>query len=159
MTLNAPKDKKTSRARLNWLLRQLKAVDPAGINIGVIWASRAQTLLIPLADFRESPEKIEGAAKSANIRAFEITMTSNSARRFVGRRTFIEDLEHLVPSFYEQIGQNLRAWTPSPPKPLHTVDEAEASPTPKVIPQAVAQPGNAHGELLEVPMFLRRNNP
>jgi hypothetical protein len=46
------------------------------------------------------------------------------AKRFAGRRTFIETLEASSREFYDLVGQNLRAWQTPPPKPIRT-EEAE----------------------------------
>jgi hypothetical protein len=46
------------------------------------------------------------------------------AGRFAGSRTFIELLEKLVPRFYEQVGQHLRAYVVPPPRPRKSVDKA-----------------------------------
>ncbi|NKB59037.1 MAG: hypothetical protein GKS00_22140 [Alphaproteobacteria bacterium] len=156
MSLDAPKDRKTSKARLNWLLRQIKMAEPNGVSISAVWASRAANSVYSLAEIRDQPEKIDNEPVSSNIRAFEVTLTSDSARRFVGRKTFIEDLELLAQSFYERVGQHLSAWKPSPPKPMHSIKDIEkesAQTTPK---PTVPQPGNAHSDLLEIPVFLRR---
>ena len=59
-------------------------------------------------------------------------MIRDIAGRFSGRRTFIEDLENLIPEFYDRIGQNLRPWAPPPPSidkrdPIQDTDIVEAS--------------------------------
>ena len=38
---------------------------------------------------------------------FEVIMIKDAGGRFPGRRTFIEDLEKLVPDFYDTVGQHL----------------------------------------------------
>ena len=53
---------------------------------------------------------------------FEVLMIEDLAGRFSGRRTFIEDLEKVIPEFYEKVGQHLRRWNPSPPP----IDKAES---------------------------------
>lgn len=40
----------------------------------------------------------------------------NLSRRFAGRKLFIEDIERIVPSFYDLVGSNLKAWQAPPPK-------------------------------------------
>jgi hypothetical protein len=168
MTLGAPKDRKSNKARLNWLLRQIKDVEAQGLTVGAVWPSRAPTSFFPLAELREHPERIDHTAAQSEVRAFEVVISSASARRFMGRRTFIEELESLVPKFYELVGQHLQAWKPSPPKPKHsvTVVEPEIEETTeakevkneeKVFARpVVAQAGNDHSSLLEIPDFLRR---
>ena len=59
-------------------------------------------------------------------------MIRDLAGRFSGRRTFIEDLENLIPEFYDRIGQNLRPWAPPPPSidrrdPIQAADTVDAS--------------------------------
>jgi len=156
MCVDAPKDKKTTKARVNWLLRQIKEVDQTGVSIGVIWASRASTVVISLDELREHPETIGNAADGPGVRAFEVILTSNSARRFTGRRTFIDEIEFIAPSFYEKIGQHLQTWKALPPKPKHSiVNEKEASIDTEKATE-VAQAGNVHHDLLEIPEFLKR---
>ena len=59
-------------------------------------------------------------------------MIRDIAGRFSGRRTFIEDLENLIPEFYDRIGQHLRPWAPPPPSidkrdPIQDTDIVETS--------------------------------
>ena len=67
--------------------------------------------------------------------SFEVIMIRDLAGRFSGRRTFVEDLEDLIPEFYDRIGQNLRPWAPPPPSidkrdPIQDTDIVEASEEP-----------------------------
>jgi hypothetical protein len=152
MKMEAPKDKQSSKARLNWLLRQLKDIEEQGIQIGLSWVARSGSSYFSLSELRERPEVAYEGKPDHEIRSFEITTMSKSARRFNGRKTFIEDIETMVPRFYEFLGQHLRAWNPSPPKPVHSVAKDKA--VEKSIPVGIA--GNAHGEMLEIPQFLNR---
>lgn len=177
MAVDAPKDKKSTKARLNWLLRQLKGVEAEDIYVGLVWASRAATTVFPLEDLRERPELANDATSGSEVRAFEVTLTTHSARRVSGVRTFIEDLETLVPRFYEKVGQYLRSWKASPPKPKHSVTQmaensgdgkekpdgdGRAKPDGQGVesekPGTVVHPpaGNDHTQLLDIPAFLSR---
>ncbi|MDA0997154.1 MAG: hypothetical protein O2944_02980 [Proteobacteria bacterium] len=158
MTVDAPKDRARNSSRTNWLLRQLKDVKFDDVYVGAIWASRAAKVVLPLTELQVKPEKLEEGNKNSEIRAFEITMTSNSARRFAGNRTFIEELELLAPRFYELIGQHLETWKPNPPKPKHSVTEILEKYNPEKDSENINLPnaGNAHSELLEIPAFLNR---
>ncbi len=167
MRLDAPRDKKSGKARLNWLLRQLsKVADRNHVSVGLVWSSRAATSIYPLDELIDNPEVADGSRPGSEIRAFDIVLASASARWFSGRRTFIEDLELLAPGFYESIGQHLRSWQPKPPKPKHSVMEQEVEPsnsgpdpdTPKPVHEVrpLAHAGNAHSDLLEIPDYLRR---
>ena len=42
-------------------------------------------------------------------------MIRDLASQFSKPRKFIEELEKLVPEFYDRIGQHLKRWIPSPP--------------------------------------------
>ena len=122
----------------------------------MIWASRAPDFVLPLEKLLERPELVDQTSAKSELRAFEIVLTAPGARRFAGRRTVIEEIELLAPTYYERIGQFLNAWVPPPPKPKHSVAEPEttldAVPVTEIRPQA----GNAHAELLDMPSFLIR---
>tara|TARA_B100000405_G_scaffold260532_1_gene195957 strand:+ start:488 stop:1909 length:1422 start_codon:yes stop_codon:yes gene_type:complete len=161
MSVDAPRDRVRNASKVSWLLRQLKDLEIEDVYVTAIWASRAANTVLPLFDVRNDPKKIEGGATGSDIRAFEITLTSNSARRFSGVRTFIEELETLAPKFYENVGQHLESWQPSPPKPKHPItqsDDQEIKPAatkPAEEPKSLMA-GNAHSDLLEIPNFLKR---
>ena len=50
-------------------------------------------------------------------------MQADNTRGFDGKRKFIELLETLVPTFYEHVGQHLKAWVPPAPKVKREVEE------------------------------------
>ncbi len=164
MRVDSPKDKKTTKARINWLLRQIKNVELDNVYVGIIWASRASNTVFPLTDFRGDSTKIDEIVSGSEIASFEVTLTSDSARRFAGIRTFIDDIEGLAPRFYEEIGQHLESWQPQPPKPKHTfkMDSdilPENNQREELAVEITKMPaaGNAHSELLEIPPFLIRD--
>lgn len=166
MVVDAPKDKVRTRSRVAWMLRQLKDVAHDNVYVGVVWSSRAPKIVLSLTDIRANPEQVEQGNVGSELRAFEITLTSSSARRFSGTRTFIEELEILAPQFYEVVGQHLESWKPSPPKPRHSIMndksddvlvEVSVVESPVEINEALPEPGNAHGDLLEIPAFLARS--
>lgn len=114
MRVNAPADKKSTKARLNWLLRQLQKSKPDNIYIRLFWPGRGPFTQHPIATLREAPEKAEENGKVAT--SFEVVFARDLGARFSQRRNFIVDLEHAIPEFYEQIGQHLKAWQPQAPK-------------------------------------------
>jgi len=113
MQVEAPKDKKSTKARINWILRQLKTSDPTNVIIRILWASRASDTDVPLSKFLESIDIPEIRSSNAPPRAFEIMTITTNGGRFSGSKTFIQDLEELCPNYYENIGQFLK----NPPKP------------------------------------------
>lgn len=116
MEVNAPKDKITAKARINWLLRQLRSSKPEDIIITAYWPKRTQTSSEGLKKLREDPELLEAPASNLAPRKFSVKLAKHVGAKFSGRRTFIEAVEECVPHFYREVGQRLRAWVPTPPK-------------------------------------------
>ncbi|WP_415906391.1 hypothetical protein ACMXYX_01100 [Neptuniibacter sp. QD72_48] len=129
MKLKAPQDKKSTSARVNWLLRMLKNTDEdARIIVKASWPSVIDDTSCALAELREDPDKIQCSNPKHAPTAFEVVLLQDSAVRFSGSRTFIEDVEEVARTFYDLVGQNLRAWQPAPPKPISRPKAVEAEP-------------------------------
>ncbi|MFL1482735.1 hypothetical protein [Marinobacter sp. LN3S78] len=116
MKLTAPKDKKSTKARVNWLVHQLKKANPEGISIKAIRPGTALPTQKLLKDLREIPELLESDTSKSTASTFEVVYSLDLAGKFGGRKVFIEELEKAVPHFYQEAGQWLRAWTPPAPK-------------------------------------------
>jgi hypothetical protein len=124
MSLTAPKDKQRASARINWLLRQLAKSEAGGIQIRANWPGRAASTQAPLEAVRENPERLEADNKSLAPHSFDVLLVADLAGKFAGRRTFIEQLEEVVPLFYKDVGEHLRAYVPPPPKLKDTKADA-----------------------------------
>ncbi|MCW5715658.1 MAG: hypothetical protein KIT43_14195 [Bauldia sp.] len=70
--------------------------------------------------------------------AFEIILVRDLAARFAQRRNFIGELEAILPLFYEQVGQRLKAWQTPAPRLKEEKSDAES-----VSPEAIAQQAEA----------------
>lgn len=116
MFLAAPKEKKRTSARVNWLLRQLEKTTADGIFVRAKWPGRAADTQAPLAALRDDPLAIEPENKKLVPLSFEVMMVRDLMGKFSGSRTFIEHVERAVPEFYAKVGQYLRAWVPPPPR-------------------------------------------
>ncbi|CCV08465.1 conserved hypothetical protein [Mesorhizobium metallidurans STM 2683] len=114
MRVAAPTDRKSTKARLNWLLRQLQKSKPDGIHIRLFWPGRGPFTQHPLTALRDGPEAAEGNGKV--VTSFEVVFARDLGGRFAQRKNFIIDLEQAIPDFYEQVGQHLKAWQPQAPK-------------------------------------------
>ena len=125
MKLNAPGDKKRASASVNWLVRQLRDVDGDDVIVRAFWPRRGGTTQTYLSEIRKDPKCLESSRVSTTPTSFEVIIARDLAGRFAGRRTFIEDLEKLVPEFYERIG-HLRRWEP-PPLPIDKRDPIETT--------------------------------
>ncbi len=117
MRLDAPEDKKQTRARVNWLVRQLGKTTDKDVHIRAIWPSKAPDTMAVLSEVREEPSILQTGNVKIAPRAFEVVMVKDLAGKFAGNKTFIEHVESNVLLYYSEVAQYLRAWQPAPPKP------------------------------------------
>jgi len=116
MSLKSPEDRVSSKARLNWLLRQIKVEDAEDIFIRFKWARRSELTQYSLFELRNDPAICEEGMNGITVSEFHIFQAKRLGARFTQQANFLTDLEALVPSFYRTIGQNLVAWRKSAPK-------------------------------------------
>ncbi len=129
MNLKAPADRVSTKARVNWVLRMLKT-DDERIILRAHWPSKVGHTQESLVKLRENPEAIQTQNPKLAPHKFDVLMIEPLANRFAGPRTFIEDVERMLPEFYALAGQHLKAWQPKAPKPVEppkAVAEAEVS--------------------------------
>ena len=131
MRLQAPGDRKRTEARVNWLVRQLRGVEGDDVIIRAFWPGRGASTQASLPEVQSDTKCLETGRAGAAPTSFEVVVIRDLAGRFSGRRTFIEDLENLIPEFYDRIGQHLRPWAPPPPSidkrdPIQDTDAVEA---------------------------------
>ena len=171
MEVDAPQDKQTGPARVNWLLRQFESDQDDPLFVRITWPSRAQDVVCRLSELRADPKSIVGDAPMPP-KSFEVFLLSDNGKRFSGRQTFIEEIERAVPRFYDTVGQHLERWVPKPPKPVAKKEaeavakvaavkrEKEERPAEHVSsveqPRPRPRPGNIHSSPLDIPPFLRR---
>ena len=123
MTINTPEDRKTAKARANWLLRQLGKTQESGIHIKAVYGRR-KDVQAALGRVRENPEILNKEDPKICPRQFEVKLISDLGRKMAGPKTFVQTLEAHVPEFYTQVGQYLRPWVPSAPR-VATQQEAQ----------------------------------
>ena len=120
MTIGAPEDRKTAKARVSWLLRQLKKTSEDGIHIKAIHIKalygRREEIQESLASVLKDPATLAKDDSKICPSRFEVMLISDLGRRMEGPKTMVQELEKHVPKFYEEVGQHLRAWVPSAPK-------------------------------------------
>ncbi len=125
MTLEAPKDKQRSSARLNWLLRQLKragAREDIFITANIKGRGNSPTKsLKEIIDNENCILKNDG--NDVMPQSFDVYMSRDLAGKFSSRSNFIKALEDTTIEFYESVGQYLKAWSPSAPKVKKEVSE------------------------------------
>lgn len=118
LRLAAPKDRKSTKARVNWLVRQLKESKGEELQIRAIRSGKAHNNMKPVAVLRENPQSLEISNPDIVPTAFEVVLTRDLAGRFAMSQKFIEELEAAVPAFYDAAMQYLKAWQAPPPKPV-----------------------------------------
>lgn len=116
MTLRAPDDKVSTRARLSWLLRQVNTESPTDIYVNLIWPGRSETTTHSLQALKENPSTAEEGKSGLQVQSFEIFVSKRLGGRFVQQTNFIAELEKIVPDFYREVGQNLVPWRKRAPR-------------------------------------------
>ncbi len=124
MTVKSPTDRKSTKARVNWLLKMLPD-DDARLLVRAHWPGRSSPTSKDVASLRVNPTAIQGDNPDTVPHSFEILLVENLGKRFGGRQTFIEDLERIVPTFYDLVGANLKSWQAPPPKPVKSRNAAD----------------------------------
>lgn len=116
MTLRAPEDKVSSKARLNWLLRQIKRTETDDIFIRLSWPGTSEPTQFPLLQLLQDPGVINEGKERLATHSFHIFLSKRTGARFTQQTNFIVDLETYVPDFYDRIGSKLSAWKKPAPK-------------------------------------------
>jgi len=116
MSLRAPEVRKSSKARLNWLLRQIRLEDGNEIFIRCQWPGKSPDTQFSLTELKNEPGIIEEGKEHLQVVGFHVFLSRRLGARFTQQVNFVKDLEDAVPEFYEAVGQNLSAWVKKAPK-------------------------------------------
>ncbi len=116
MLIKAPLDRVSTKARLNWVLRQLKSVEDPSVHIRLLWPGRNDPTQATLAELREDPDCAAQGMDHLAAHGFYVFSSHRPGQRFLQQVNFITDLEKVVPDFYRDVGSNLVAWKKPPPK-------------------------------------------
>lgn len=125
MSLRAPEDKVSSKARVNWLLRQVKTEKIDEVFIRMTWPGRSETTQFKLSELIKDPAICEKDKTGLQVTRFHIFIARCLGARFTQQVNFIKELEDVVPFFYREIGQNLKEWRKPAPKIKADRSEAE----------------------------------
>lgn len=139
--IKAPADKQSTKARMNWVLRQLQKTPPDNIYLRLHWPGRGPYTQYTLTDLRNDVTIAE-EGKDKQVGAIEVCMVRETGARFAQSRNFIKDLEEAVPDFYETVMQYLKAWQPPAPKLREGRTDA-SDVTPRAISEEVNDPVRA----------------
>ena len=115
MSLNAPLNKKRASARINWLIRQLRKVEGPDVFVRTFWPGRVSPTQASLADVKNDLNCLDCGKPGLSPTGFEVLLIKDCAGRFSGTRTFVQDLEAVIPDYCDRVGQQLRRWIPPAP--------------------------------------------
>ena len=92
MRIGAPKDRKTARARISWILRQLGSLDSPEVFVSAVWPGRSARTQCSLPVAKADPRLLEAQAPGLKPQAFEVQLIRDLAGKMSGARTFIESI-------------------------------------------------------------------
>jgi hypothetical protein len=126
VSIDAPQQGRNS-TRVKWLTRQLAAAP--GALLLEAWSAFARTPgpSQPISAVREAPGCLFEESKK-ELRTFTISLSAVAGtKRGQGRGSFVGSVLALVDSFYEDVVQHLKPWTPPAPsvKPRTAPEEGE----------------------------------
>lgn len=116
MTLRAPEDKVSAKARANWLLRQIKTDAVDDLFVRLLWPGRADPTQYLVSDLRADVSLAEQGVGGKSPHGFQVFYAKKLGARFTQQQNFITDLEDIVPAFYREVGSHLVAWKKAAPK-------------------------------------------
>lgn len=116
MEIIAPTDKKSTKARVNWLIRQLQKTGDSSIQIVAKWPGRTQDTSASLDVLRDEPGALQCENTSLSPTRFQVMLVRDLAGKFSGSKTFLDCLNSAVKDYYREAGEHLRLWVPPAPK-------------------------------------------
>jgi len=113
--IDAP-DTARQQTKVNWLLRQLGDA-PTDLRVeAVVSRARQPGPNHTVAELLADPKRL-GLDPAADLRSFRLTVSrSSGSKRGQGRGSFIGSVTALVDSFYADVVQSLKPWTPQAPQ-------------------------------------------
>lgn len=129
MTLKSPEDRKSSKARLNWLLRQIKTENTEDLYVRLHWPGSSGITQFSFNELKEDIGIIEDGKKHLVTNKFQVFYSKRLGGKFTQLTNFISDIERIVPEYYSDIGSNLVAWKkPAPKIPKNRTSVNDVSP-------------------------------
>lgn len=116
MSLRAPEDKVSTKARVNWLLRQIKNDNVDDLHLRLLWPGKNEPTQHTVIELREQPEKAGFGKEHIAPHSFHLFYSKSLGARFAQQGNFIADLEKIAPAFYREVGSRLVAWQKTAPK-------------------------------------------
>lgn len=125
MTLRAPENKVSSRARTNWVLRQIKGSIEDNLYVRLLWPGRTAPSQFSVAELRDGLDDIAQEKGRLAPHSFCVFQSERIGARFAQQTNFVAEIERIVPQFYREVGAGLSAW--KRPAPRIKRDRADAA--------------------------------
>ncbi len=116
MRVAAPSDKSRATASINWLTRQLKAIEDSGLIVKVIWPGRVIDTQCSLENAIQDPTTLVPEGVKEIPKELEIVRVVDLGGKFKGQKVFVESVRNAVKCFYHDVAQNVTKWVARPPK-------------------------------------------
>mgnify|MGYP001801128257 CR=1 FL=1 len=116
MTLRAPEDKVSTKARVNWLLRQVKTEQVDDLHLRLLWPGKNEPTQHAFSELREDIDLAGAGKEHLAPHSFHLFTSKRLGGRFTQQVNFIVDLEECVPAYYRDFGSILVAWKKAAPK-------------------------------------------
>lgn len=143
MTLRAPEDKVSTKARTSWVLRQLDTTKIADTYLRLFWPGKGEATQHTVKELLDDIGIASNGKEHTAPHSFEIFRSVKLEGRFGQRANFIDDLENIVPDFYSEIGSNLSAWQRKAPK-----IKKDRATSDSVTPEALSADAKEYGDQL-----------
>jgi hypothetical protein len=116
MRMKAPGDRKSTKARLSWLLRQLTNAEPADLHIRFAWPGSSPTTQHSMTNLRADSDIAALERPGMAPHSFDVLLVRELGAKFMQRKNFVNDLLQAASLFHASVGENLAAWQAKPPK-------------------------------------------
>lgn len=125
MKIEAPGDRVQAKSSINWLFKQIDKCEDKDNDISIIafWPGKVPQTHATLGELREDRKVLLSGLTSQPPTAFTVRRIVDLAGKFSGVSILVEKADNLLPDFYEDIGQHLQAWKPSPPQVVASAEE------------------------------------
>ncbi|WP_199555418.1 hypothetical protein [Sandaracinobacteroides hominis] len=116
MRLRAPADRKSTKARVSWLLKQLAGTEPKDLHVRLFWPGRAKETQYSLATLTDRPEIASDDRSGMVVSSFEVLLVRELGAKFTQRKIIVAELVKSASHFHASVGGRLTAWQPKPAK-------------------------------------------
>ncbi|MEP1327139.1 hypothetical protein [Pseudophaeobacter sp.] len=116
MVLRAPEDKVSVKARVNWVLRQIKTDRLDDLYLRLMWPGKSEPTQHLVSDLKANPDSAAEGKDQLSPHSFFVFRSKQLGARFAQQVNFIVDLEEMVPAYYRDVGANLSAWQKRAPR-------------------------------------------